>query len=623
MSGPVTTAGAEASRAGLKKYSATPGEIPEGTLVELFFRAVDEHDKPDAFLHRTASGWEPISHRTVEERVRYLSQALAALGLERGDRVALLSENRWEWAITDYALLCSGALTVPVYPTLPANQVSHILRHSGAKFIFVSSEEQLAKVRELRSELPELQHSIVFDDVMSGPDVMPFAALLEQGGTQPGTDTEFRIRAQQARPSDLATLIYTSGTTGTPKGVMLTHNNLHSNVIASLPALPIGAADVALSFLPLSHVLQRMVDYAVFSVGVTIAHVPSIDNVSAAFTEVKPTLAVSVPRVYEKLYARILSVTGLKRRLVLWARAVALEWSERILNGRPPSPGLRMRHRIADRLVFSKVRERLGGRMKFFISGGAPLSPQLASFFWGAGIRIYEGYGLTETAPVTNVNTADALRVGTVGQAIMGTEIGIAEDGEILIRGPQVMLGYYANEQATREAIDHEGWFHTGDIGDIDDDGFLRITDRKKDLLVTAGGKNIAPQPIQNAAKTSRFIAEAVMLGDRRPYAILLVIPNYDAVERWGEEQGIRWPSREEMVADARVRKLIEEDVSRKLEPFARYERPKKILPLPREFSIELGEMTPSLKVRRAAVEANFRDVIEALYAAPAPTEDG
>jgi long-chain acyl-CoA synthetase len=604
------------------KFAATPGDVAEGTIVELFFRAADEHDKDDAYLHKTPAGWEPVSHREVLEQVHAAAKGLRTLGIARGDRISILSENRLEWAITDFALMCSGAVSVPVYPTLPADQVATILQHAGTRFIFASSAEQYAKLLEIRAQLPELERIFTFDDVPNAaPDVVSFGTLLQRGRAEPGTETEFRLAAHAARPDDLLTLIYTSGTTGTPKGVMLTHNNLHSNVVASLPRFPIAAADVSLSFLTLSHVFQRMVDYATYSVGVTIAHLADIDQVARTFREVRPTLAVAVPRVYEKLHTRLLSEKGIRRRIVLWARAVALDWAERKLHGRPVPAGLSLKHSVADRLVYRKVRERLGGRLRFFISGGAPLNPQLAYFFYGVGIKILEGYGLTETSPVTNATPPEAIRVGTVGPPITGTEVRIAEDGEILVRGPQVMKGYYRNPEATREAVDAEGWFHTGDIGDLDGDGYLRITDRKKDLLVTAGGKNIAPQPIEGAVKTSRYIAEAVMLGDRRPYAILLVVPNFDQLEAWAVNQGIRFKDRAELAAHPRVRALLEEETARRTERFARFERPKKVLPLERELTLERQEITPSLKVKRRVVEKNFRDRIEALYEEPAPDE--
>ncbi|HSJ10201.1 MAG TPA: long-chain fatty acid--CoA ligase, partial [Longimicrobiales bacterium] len=428
--------------------------------------------------------------------------------------------------------------------------------------------------------------------------------------------------AQKARPEDIATLVYTSGTTGEPKGVMLTHGNLHSNVVAStMHVLQTTDDDVTVSFLPLSHVFQRTVDYAVFAGLTPIAYVPVIDNVAQALKEVQPTIVAAVPRIYEKIYAKILAATGIKRKLVLWARQVALDWAAVKLAGGTPGGALALQHRIADKLVYSKVRALLGGRIRFFFSGAAPLSPQIAQFFFGAGVLILEGYGLTETSPVTNANQPHAMKIGTVGRAIPWTEIRIAEDGEILIRGPQVMKGYYNNDAATREVIDEDGWFHTGDIGMVDSDGFLSITDRKKDLLVTAGGKNIAPQPMQNAAKLSRFVSEAVVIGDKRPYPVMMVVPNFDSLEVWAAEQKITYADREALVADARVRAKLEEEVEQRMGEFARYERPKKVLPLPREFSLELGEITPSLKVKRRVVEQAYATQLEALYAEDAPQE--
>lgn len=602
------------------RYASTPGAPAPGTIIELFFRAADEQDKPDAFLRQTPTGWEPVSHREVIERIHALYKALLDLGLQRGDRVAILSENRLEWALADLALMCTGAVSVPVYPTLPSEQMAVVLEDSGARFIFVSTEEQRQKVVEARDDLPALERVFVFDDT-TAEGAQSFGALLEHGRALPGTDADFRLAARAAKPEDLLTLIYTSGTTGRPKGVMLTHNNLHSNVVASLPRFPVVSADVALSFLTLSHVFQRMVDYVMIATGATIAHVPDIHRVMEAFAQVRPTIAVSVPRIYEKVHAGVLAGTGMKHRIAVWARGVALEWAERTLTGRPIPSTLALKHRIADRLVFSQIREKLGGRIKFFISGGAPLNPQIAFFFWGAGLKILEGYGLTETSPVTNVNPPDAIRIGTVGPPIDGTEERIAEDGEILVRGPQVMKGYYRNPDATRQAIDEEGWFHTGDIGDLDADGYLRITDRKKDLLVTAGGKNIAPQPIENVLKASRFIGEAVMIGDRRPYPILLVVPNFEQLESWARGQGIRWADRTELARDPRVRAFLEQEMRSRTEEFARYEQPKKVFVLDRELSLEKQEITPSLKVKRRVVEEHFRDGIEALYGEPPPAE--
>jgi long-chain acyl-CoA synthetase len=603
---------AHAGHASDLREVSNPAELPEGTLAGLFLNAVDTYDKRSAQLVRGADGWQSISHRELLGDVVTTVGALDALGVRRGDRVALLSENRPEWALVDYAVICAGALTVPLYPTLPANQVAFIVRHAGARVIFVSTAEQAAKIEQVRSELPDLEHVHVFDGAAAGGGA--FRDLLESARGRV-TEQDVRARAAEVRPEDTATIIYTSGTTGEPKGVMLTHRNLYTNTQAVSRLVTYGPGDTALSFLPLSHVLQRMVDYMMFGAGVTLAYVESIDDVARALVEVKPTIAVAVPRVYEKLYAKILAAEGLKRRLVLWARQVALDWSAAVLEGAPMTTGLKVQHAIADRLVFSKLRAKLGGELRFFVSGGAPLSPQIARFFFGAGVTILEGYGLTETSPVTNVNTPEHFRIGTVGKAVPGTEIRIADDGEILIRGPQVMKGYYANDKATAEVLRDDGWFSTGDIGSIDADGFLRITDRKKEILVTAGGKNVAPQPIENAAKTSRYVAEAVMIGDRRPFPILLVVPNFDSLGHWASGEGITAAGPEALVANERARSMVEQDIAERLAGFARYEMPKKVVLLEREFSLEKGEITPTLKVKRRVIEQHFRDRIDPIYA--------
>lgn len=600
----------------MKRYAATPGEIQPGTLVDLFFDAV-EHNLPDAQKYKAADGWHSISHAELLADVHGLADGLTELGIERGDRVGLLSENRPEWALADFGMLCLGVLNVPLYPTLPSNQLAFILNDAGACAVFVSNAEQLEKMRECKKTVASLKYLIMFEGAGASEGELTLKDLLELGrGSSKRTDAAaFKARARTATPDDIATLIYTSGTTGQPKGVMLTHNNLYSNVHAQDWLKPDNATALAtVSFLPLSHVFQRMVDYCFFWLGFSIAY-STIDGAAQALREIAPTVAVAVPRVYEKLYARILSATGPKRALVLWARRIALQWAEVVLAGGKPSLSLRMKHRIADRLVFSKVRAAVGGRVSFFVSGGAPLAPQIATFFYGAGVLIMEGYGLTETSPVIAVNKPYEFRIGTVGKAVKGTEIAIAEDGEILARGPQIMKGYYKNEEATREAIDGDGWFKTGDIGDIDDDGFLRITDRKKELIVTAGGKNIAPQPIQNAVKHSRFVADAVVIGDKRPYPVLLLVPAFDALTAWAAQQQIRFSSPKELTALPQVRALYEQEVNARMGEFAHYEIPKKIFVLPREFDLAKGEITPKLSVRRKVVEANFQDEIESLYA--------
>jgi long-chain acyl-CoA synthetase len=603
---------------GSQAYAATPEDLPRGTLVQLYFETIDRWQKADALREYRDGAWYSTSHHELAERVRWLALALPVLGVRRGDRIGLLSENRPEWAIADFATLCVGALDVPIYATLPPDQIAFIMRDSGARAIFVSTAAQLAKILEIRSELQALTKIIVFDEVATeDPGILTLSQMLELGRReeQAGRGDGVRERALEAQPDDLATILYTSGTTGQPKGVMLTHDNIYSNTRAVETILPVGGDDVALSFLPLSHIFERMVDYFLFFRGVTLAYVSSMDRVAPSMLEVRPTILVSNPRVYEKVYTAVLSATGLKRRLVLWARAVAVRWAEARLHGERLPWWVGLQHRIADLLVYGKIRARIGGRLRYCISGSAPLDPAIAYFFYGAGVVILEGYGLTETSPVTNVNRPESIRVGTVGRPVPGTEIAIAEDGEILVRGPQVMRGYFQNPEATAEAIDVDGWFRTGDIGVLDADGYLRITDRKKDLIVTAGGKNIAPQPIENAIKRSRYVAEAVVLGDRHPYPIVLVVPDFAQLERWAGAAGVPTGDRHELVRDRRVLDLLEDEVFRRVESFARYERPKRIALLAEEFSVERGELTPTLKVRRRVVQDHYHAVIDELYA--------
>ena len=606
-----------------RKYAANPIDVGSGTLVEIFFGAIDKYNRPDAQRVRTAAGWRSISHQELLSTVHALADGLHDLGLERGDRVALISENRPEWAQADYALLCNGMFNVPLYPTLPPNQLQFILNDAGVRAIFVSNTELLEKIRSCKPDVNSLQHIIVFDQIESlRSGEYTFAQIVERGRSHAaaGGTEAFRTRALQAQPNDVATIFYTSGTTGTPKGVVLTHNNIHSNVVAQNWMKPehLKSNESTVSFLPLSHVFQRMVDYCLYWLGFSIAY-STIDNAVVALGEIKPTVVVAVPRVYEKVYEKVLTATGVKRNIVLWARQVAITWADTVLTGRRPGLHLMFKRRLADKLVFSKLRQRLGGRIRFFVSGGAPLSVPIAKFFYGAGVLILEGYGLTETSPVLAVNTVDANRLGTVGRPIAGTELAIADDGEVLARGPQIMQGYYKQPDATRQAIDVEGWFHTGDIGDIDAEGFLRITDRKKELIVTAGGKNIAPQPIQNLAKQSRYVLEAVLIGDKRAFPILLIVPAFDLLERWATSKQLKWQTREQLIALPEVQALFDEEVMRKLEGLARYETPKKIVLLEREFDLNQGEITPKLSVRRRIVEEHFRDKIEGAYAEKEP----
>jgi long-chain acyl-CoA synthetase len=530
--------------------------------------------------------------------------------------VAIISENRPEWAVTDFALLGLGIVDVPIYATLPPNQVAYILNDCGAVAIVVSSMEQLEKVRSLREKVPSLQHVICFDEPGAGDDVVHFPDLVARGEEEMGAGRglDFRERALAVRSDDVATLVYTSGTTGDPKGVVLTHYNLASNVAAvhQHQVFDLQRGEVALSFLPLSHVFERMVDYFYWDAGATIAYSP-IDAVAEALLDVHPHVVAAAPRVFEKIYGRVMGGSGLKRAIVGWARRVGERELDRRLAGGSTPAGLRAR--IADRLVFSKLRARTGGNVRAFVSGSAPLSPEIARFFWAAGLPIYEGYGLTETSPVLTVNRPGGLRIGSVGQPIPGTELRISEVGEILARGPQIMKEYWNRPEATAEIIDADGWLHTGDVGKLDPEGFLTITDRIKNLIVTAGGKNIAPQPIENEVAMSPFISQVVMIGDRRPFPALLLVPDFENLAGWARTNGITATEPRQLTEDPRVRDFLQREAFGRLQDLARYEMPKKIALVPEEFTIDSGELTPSLKIRRSVVEERYRDLIEQIYA--------
>ena len=563
-----------------------------------------------------------MSYGEVAERVRRLVAALRAMGMARGDRAVILSENRIEWALADYACLSAGVVDVPIYPSLTAPQIRYILNDSGARLAFVSSAEQLGKLEEIRGECPELESLVVFDPPASlPPGTTSWSRFIGSGASQGAgrSPDAFRTEAGKARPGDVATILYTSGTTGDPKGVMLTHDNLHSNVRTCAGVLPICSRDSTLSFLPLSHVLQRMAEYVFFHLGCPVAYARSIQLVTEDLKEVRPTLVVSVPRLYEKVHASVRAAEGFKGRIVDWSIRAGSVWAEARLAGRRPGLGTRLCHGLADRILFRKIRAAVGGRLRFFVSGGAPLSPEINRFFFSAGLTILEGYGLTETSPVLNVNSVRDFprdfRVGTVGKAIPGTEERIAEDGEILVRGPQVMKGYYNLPARTAEAIDPDGWFHTGDIGEIDGDGFLRITDRKKDIIVTAGGKNVAPQPIENALTKNRFVDQAVLIGDRRKFIVLLLAPDFDALESWARGERVAGAAdRHALLELPRVQKLLGEEVFGELRHLSRVEAPKKLLLLDRAFTIQDGSLTPTHKVKRRVVEARYAEQIDALY---------
>ncbi len=590
------------------------------TLNELFFGAMDRAAARPVVMRRKHAGqWESISGAALLERVHDLSLGLRELGVKPRDRVAILSENRPEWAFADYACLALRAADVPIYPTLPARQIEYILRDSAAAVMFVSTKEQLAKIQEIRSRLPDLRQVIVFDDLAAVAGTLALTEVAVRGRQARAQVPEWQTDALAVGPDDIATIIYTSGTTGDPKGVMLTHGNIASNVVSCVALLSISESDECLSFLPLSHIFERMVGhYTMLHRGVTINYATSTDTVAAEMAEVRPTIMAAVPRLYEKIYARVLdtAVSGspVKKRIFFWAKRSAETWVEYTLARRQVPASLALKKRIGDRLVFAKLRARTGGRIRFFVSGGAPLNPEIAKFFHAAGLPILEGYGLTETSPVIAFNTFEHLKLGTVGRPIPGVEVRIADDGEILTRGPHVMTGYYNKPEATRDAVDPDGWFHTGDIGILDGDGFLRITDRKKDIIVTAGGKNIAPQPIENMVKTSKFVSNCVMLGDKRKFPVMIVVPNVDNLKAWAAHRGFLAPDERSLLALPEVASKMDREVRKTLRDLAQFEVPKRLLLVATDFSVESGELTPTLKVKRRVVERNYAAQIEQLF---------
>ena len=601
--------------------SGGPRNSTPGTLPQLFFGAVARHDKPDALQFKLDSVYHPISSRLLAERVRRAALGLGELGVRAGDRVAIFSENRPEWAIADYACVTSGLTDVPLYPNLPPEQAAYIINNSGSVAIFVSDEAQAAKIVAVRDKCPTLKNVITFAASRHAGADHTLAEVEAMGAT---VDDETRRAAYQAaadavKPDDLATLIYTSGTTGDPKGVMLTHDNLYSNVMAAAACIPFGKGEIGLSFLPLSHIFERMAGhYLMFHVGCSIAYAESIDTVPIDMQTVRPTLVLSVPRLYEKMYARVLenalSGGAIKKNIFFWARGVAEKWADVKLAGGTPGGLLAFNYEIAQRLVFSKLQARTGGRLRYFVSGGAPLAPEINKFFYAAGLVILEGYGLTETSPVIAVNIPTAFRIGTVGKAIPGSEISIASDGEILTRGPHVMKGYYNKPEATAEALDSDGWFHTGDIGELRDD-YLAITDRKKDIIVTAGGKKIAPQPIENLIKTNKYVSQAVVIGDKRKFPVVLIVPNWDNLEKYAGYKNISRPDRAQLLEDPTIHAKMEKEVRGQLTGLANFEMPKKIALLEHDFSIDRGELTPTLKVKRRVIDKTYKSVIDGLYA--------
>jgi long-chain acyl-CoA synthetase len=567
-----------------------------------------------------------VSSQELFERIRDLALGFAALGVGPGDRVAIVSESRPEWIMCDMAILASGAVTVPIYPTLSAAQALYILKDSAARVAIVSTRVQLDKLQEIRHLVPAIEAVVVMEPSAAGASVMTLDEVAQRGHARMtgdwGAGRGFRETARAVRPEDLATIIYTSGTTGEPKGVMLTHANLVANLREGATVLDVSQDDVALSFLPLSHGFERMVSFIYLFTGVTIVFAESFDTLGRDIAHVRPTVITGVPRVYEKMQARILEKgqggSAAKAAVFRWSIDAGLARARALLRGKRAGPLTAMKAAIADRLVFSKIRDGVGGRLRLVVSGSAPLSASVAEFFHAVGLPIIEGYGLTETSPILTVNPPQAPRVGTVGRRLPSVELKIAPDGEILARGPNIMRGYHNKPEATADVL-KDGWFHTGDIGTIDAAGYLAITDRKKDLLVTSGGKKIAPQPIEAVLKRSPLVSEAVVLGDRRNYASALIVPEFGALERRlqgvGRSAAAGSVSRAELVKRPDVIALYQEIVDALNNDLSQFERLKRIAILPAEFSVESGELTPTLKVKRKVVEERWREEIEKLYA--------
>ncbi|MGB7824045.1 MAG: long-chain fatty acid--CoA ligase, partial [Candidatus Sulfotelmatobacter sp.] len=565
-------------------------------------------------LYRDAGKWMPISSSDFRRKVAATGGALQEWGIHKGDRVAILSENRPEWSIADFAILLLGAITVPVYATLTPEQTAYALRDSGSSVIFVSTEHQLRKVQTILS-LTQIQKIVVMDHLQIPSDLAASSILMDQFMTQgPLTlDPQTEAFARSIQPDDVATIIYTSGTTGISKGAMLTHGNMASNIACSLLDFDMRPGLVSVSFLPLSHVTARHVDLALLYHGVTLAYCPFIEHLPQTLLEVRPTLCVSVPRVYEKIYAKTeTTARGFpKRAIYRWALSVGRAHKPEILaGGIPTSPSWK----LANKLVFSKIRAGMGGNVETFISGGAPLGRELAEWFATVGIRIHEGYGLTETSPVIAVNSPIHHRIGTVGKILPNLEVRIAEDGEILVRGPSVFKGYWNRPEETQNAF-LDGWFKTGDIGHIDADGYLSVTDRKKELIKTSGGKFIAPQPIENSLKLNALVGTAAIIGDKRKFAFVLISPNFALLEDWARSNNIAFSSRAELVANAKVRALYDGIVEEINKSLARFEKLKRVLLVPDEFTADNGALTPTLKLRRRVVEDRYRRQIDDLYA--------
>ena len=588
------------------------------TLTEKILNVVDRLPNDRALSLRINGRWEPMSSVEFLRRIAGLSNALVQLGVKAGDRVGLFAPNRPEWHIADFAILGLGAADVPVYFNESPDRIVYILNHSGVEVVIAVGEMQSRRLLECRDRLTSVKHIICAGAPADlSKDILRFETLMATAGD--AAIGEYRLRAARITPDDLATIIYTSGTTGEPKGVMLTHNNLSSNEQTSVEPYRMIPDDRAVSFLPLSHVYERVTAYAYLFHGVPISYVERMEDLPQALLEVHPTLAAAVPRVFEKLYANIMQKghesTGLKRRIFNWATRVARDSVRWKAYGEEASPFLHLRWKIADRIVYSKIRAGIGGAFRAFISGGGPLARELAEFFWAVGVPVYQGYGLTETSPVVSANYPGANKLGTVGQPIEHVNVRIAEDGEILVQGPCVMKGYYLKPEDTSAVISADGWLASGDIGRLDEDGYLYVTDRKKDLFKTAAAKFVAPQPIENMLKVSPPILNAVLVGDARKFIAALIVPNFANVEAAAREQGRTFASHAQLAADPWVHELISREVAQVNAKLAQYETIKKFALLDHDFTFDGGQLTYTLKLKRRVIAERYAKIIDELYA--------
>jgi long-chain acyl-CoA synthetase len=590
------------------------------TLVDVFTGIARRHKRPDTLNYKSGERWVPISSDEMLQRAHSIAAGLHAIGVKPGDRVALLSESRVEWTLTDAGSIFAGTIDVPIYPTLTPPQVRYILNDSGACVLFIENRRKFDELKEALGECPEVRHVIFFESEGVTPEDGLTLAQVEEKGRELEKDEPGHIArtSVQSKPDDLATIIYTSGTTGEPKGVMLTHSNLVSNLIDSSGHLEFGAHDTALSVLPLSHVFERQAMYMYLHQGMAVYFAESLQTIGPNLREVRPTVLVGVPRIFEKIYARIRERAAeagkLSAAILAWSVSVAREYAKHLLAHKPVPAILKLKHAIASKLVFSKWKAAFGGRIRILVSGGAALPEDLSYIYIGAGIPIVQGYGLTETSPVITTSQIDENRVGTVGKAIPNVDIRIAEDGEIEVRGPNVMRGYYNKPEETSKVFTSDGWFKTGDIGTLDDDGFLRITDRKKELFKTSGGKYISPQPIEQAIKGSRFVNQVVLIGAERKFPAALIVPVWEQLESYCKLKGIEVKSRSELCRHPRIIDLLERQINALTPNLAKYERIKKVALLENEFTQEGGELTPTLKVKRRVIDQKYRDVIEQLY---------